>query len=460
VSFQKKIAIIFLILSFLGLKNPRALDLNLWIDYSSFIYNPDTTKSYIEIYYALDRKQLDFYPQKEGAFASVVELNLTLEDSLNQMVEKKNWKVATSVSDLREAKEKEFLIIDLIPILLSPGEFSLKLEASDLNSGAVGEKGITLNVPGYNKKELVMSQIELAFQIEPDTGSGKFVKGMRRVMPNPTLVWGKKESMLYFYTEIYNLVTSEEMDDRYTLSFFVLDSLGQKFKSFGSQTLEKPGGSSVVTSGINIATLPGGDFYLKIEALDLATGKKTFSLKGFRTVKEVKEKPLSSEEALRIRDEISYIATKEELDLYDQLNLLGKKGFLTEFWEKRDPYLETSENEFRIEHYRRWNYANQMFSRTSKSKDGWKTDMGRVHIKYGEPDEKERNPHGTESKPWEKWNYHKIEEDLLHRKQSGVFFVFVDEDGFGVYRLIHSNAVGEISDPDWYQRIRLDTPQR
>jgi len=86
--------------------------------------------------------------------------------------------------------------------------------------------------------------------------------------------------------------------------------------------------------------------------------------------------------------------------------------------------------------------------------------MGRVHIKYGEPDEKERNPHGTESKPWEKWNYHKIEEDLLHRKQSGVFFVFVDEDGFGVYRLIHSNAVGEISDPDWYQRIRLDTPQR
>jgi len=366
--------------------------------------------------------------------------------------------------ELKEAEEKEFLIIDLIPVLLSPGKFSLELVAQDLNSKKQGEKSIGIKVLDYNKKELLLSQIELAFQVEPDTGTGKFVKGMRKVMPNPTRVFSTKDRMLYFYSEIYNLEFSPEKDKRYTLSFHVLDSSGKKFKSFGSQTLEKPGNSSVVTSGINISTFPEGDFYLEIEALDLSSGQKSLSSKEFRVIKKMipktEEEILTLEEVKKIREEISYIATKEELDLFDQLNLTGKRGFLTEFWRKRDPYPDTPENEFKIKHYRSWNYANQMFSRTSQSEDGWKTDMGRVYIQYGEPDERERYPLGTEFKPWEKWSYHNIDEDFLHRKQSGVFFIFVDEGGFGVYRLVHSNAVGEIYDPDWEEEIRLDSYQR
>ncbi len=466
--FQKRKSILILFFFFLFLsshvKNTLALDLEIWIDYSSFIYKPDTSKSYVEIYYALDRKKLDFYEQKDGIFASVVELNLLIEDSLNEVVEERDWKVASAVKELKEAKEKEFLIIDLIPILLSPNRYFLELGAKDLNSGATGKKRITLDIPDYNEKNLLMSQIELAFQIEPDTGSGKFVKEMQKVMPNPTRIFSKKEKILYFYAEIYNLSISQEEDDRYSLSFSVLDFLGQKFKSFGSQILRKPGSSSVVTSGINITTLPPGNYHLKIEVEDLGSNEKSFSLKKFKIIKEipegVTEAPLTSEEAKKIRDEISYITTKGELEFFDQLNPLGKKEFLKEFWEKRDPFPYTPENEFKMEHYRRWNYVNTMFSRTSESKDGWKTDIGRIYIQYGEPDERERYPHGTEAKPWERWDYHKVDESILHPKQSGVFFIFVDEDGFGVYRLVHSNAVGEIHDPDWYERIRLDTPRR
>jgi len=33
----------------------------------------------------------------------------------------------------------------------------------------------------------------------------------------------------------------------------------------------------------------------------------------------------------------------------------------------------------------------------------------------------------------------------------------VDEDGFGVYRLIHSTAVGEIQNLRWYDSIKSES---
>ncbi len=72
--------------------------------------------------------------------------------------------------------------------------------------------------------------------------------------------------------------------------------------------------------------------------------------------------------------------------------------------------------------------TNRNFSYTRK--EGWKTDRGRVFIVFGPPDRVER---GTPSRytqgDYEVWYY-----DELREK-----FVFLDEYGFGDFRLVLGN---------------------
>ncbi|MDE2997857.1 MAG: GWxTD domain-containing protein [Gemmatimonadota bacterium] len=55
------------------------------------------------------------------------------------------------------------------------------------------------------------------------------------------------------------------------------------------------------------------------------------------------------------------------------------------FWRRQDPLLLTERNERRMEHYRRVAYANLRFGKPRRGIAGWRTEMGRVYIKYGDP---------------------------------------------------------------------------
>jgi GWxTD domain-containing protein len=420
----------------------------------------------VEIYYSLNRAQLDFIPQNGNYLATVLTLGLFIQDLEGDTVEFRRWEVASTITRAEE-KEISYRIIDVVGTVLSPGYYSLKFQLEDLNSKRKGSSEIELEVPDFSKESLTLSQIELAYDIEPETLATKFTKGARRIMPNPSGLFTQQGQMLYFYAEAYNLTLEDTPEDNYSLAFEVLDENDEKFKDFGTQIMKKPGSSAVIMSGINITTLPRGNYRLRISASDPVTSEVAQMTKDFKVWREERPPKESvfeffedEEQAKRVKNEISYIATRAELKMWDELNLEGKRKFLEEFWRKRDPDPATPENEFAIEHYRRWNYANAKFSRYQGANDGWHADMGRVYIKYGEPDDIERYPHSLDNKPWEEWHYDEIEEGSIHPRQSGVIFVFVDEDGFGVYRLIHSTGVGEIQNLRWYDSIKLQSDFR
>ena len=100
-----------------------------------------------------------------------------------------------------------------------------------------------------------------------------------------------------------------------------------------------------------------------------------------------------------------------------------KKEKFIKFWKQRDPSPATTENEIMNEYYKRIRYSNEHFSGFM---DGWKTDMGMVFILFGPPNDIERHPFEIQSKPYEIWYYYEINRT----------FVFVDETGFGDYRLL------------------------
>ena len=63
-----------------------------------------------------------------------------------------------------------------------------------------------------------------------------------------------------------------------------------------------------------------------------------------------------------LKEDVVYIITDEELDVFNGLGTMEEKEqFIEQFWRRRDPDLRTAINEYKEEHYRRIAYANERF---------------------------------------------------------------------------------------------------
>jgi GWxTD domain-containing protein len=98
-----------------------------------------------------------------------------------------------------------------------------------------------------------------------------------------------------------------------------------------------------------------------------------------------REDRLSDEHRKWLKEDVVYIITEQEKDVFLSLETEEQRNLLIDaFWEKRDPYPATLENEFKTEHYRRIEHANKYLSRDAPM-PGWRTDRGKYYIILGEP---------------------------------------------------------------------------
>jgi GWxTD domain-containing protein len=119
-------------------------------------------------------------------------------------------------------------------------------------------------------------------------------------------------------------------------------------------------------------------------------------------------------------EDVRWIITDDERKAFMQLsNNEERDQFIEAFWQRRNPNPDSEDNEFKDEHYRRIEYANEHFP---AGKPGWMTDRGRIYIVYGPADEIESHPSGgtyerpmeegggeTSTYPFETWRYRYIE---------------------------------------------------
>jgi len=139
----------------------------------------------------------------------------------------------------------------------------------------------------------------------------------------------------------------------------------------------------------------------------------------FKAQKEVRQE-LKGAYKTWLDQDVSYIITDEERKAFKNLgNDEEREAFIEQFWLRRNPNPDSPDNEFREEHYRRIQYANDHFA---AGKPGWKTDRGRIYIEYGAPDSTESHPSGgsyqrpidegggeTSTFPFEIWHYRYLE---------------------------------------------------
>jgi GWxTD domain-containing protein len=123
-----------------------------------------------------------------------------------------------------------------------------------------------------------------------------------------------------------------------------------------------------------------------------------------------------------LEDEVAYIITPKEKDVFLQLETSRQRDiFIEAFWKQRDPTPGTPENEFKIEHYRRINYANQNLGKDSPG-PGSRSDMGRIYIILGEPNAIDKYENLPDMHPVIVWFYSGMIEYGLPNSFSVVFF--------------------------------------
>jgi GWxTD domain-containing protein len=443
-----------------------------WLDYATYKIGEYEHVALVEFYYGILRHQLTF-EDMDSFYQATAYVWLEIFNDKGVVIDTLHKVVPIRIFDPFEQNNESYRNLDVMQALIKPGNYSVRMTIEDANSrindqdytGKYGERQIKITVPDYQNENLSISDIELAYKIqlldEADTLSeNPLNKSNRKVIPNPSVRFINTDSMMYFYAEIYNLKFGKEANKEYYVSCRVENLAGEVISNYGRKRYFKPGDNALISSAIDIYDLPEGQFRLILEVEDsqdnsITSKSKLFELlyETFEIAPAVAEEDFNEEDAKLMEKIIHFYAIKTEMDQYKAADLEGKKEILKRFWQSRDPDPSTHLNEFKIEAFRRFAFANEKYSIEMVDRsDGWKSDRGRVYIIYGPPDEIESYPSSMGSQPYERWTYHN------YPQQGYIFFIFVDESGYGDYVLKHSTAKGELTDYEWERKLETADP--
>lgn len=428
-------------------RNPFILNL----DYARFSYNNQS--GFLEIYYEFHPQQIT-YELAEGNYHGGVKIVTLLRDSENgnTVVDQKSH-LELSEADTT-ALWYRFPFITRTGYAIPYGDYTLTVLASDsldLSRSDSVKLDITIKPVA---SQLAVSDLELCKQISASKNKdGLFYKNSLDVVPYPSLVFGGSTVPVAFhYVEIYN----SNPDVTYTVKTEILDSDGTSKRKKSKQRKFKTK-DSVEVGGTPLSIYPSGKYTFRFSILDENESELVRTDKVFYILNQhiqvagssasKNDNYLASFSNKEISEEFRfarYLATKNEIAVFNELKTLeGKREFLYNFWRDIErgrgdiPPLRRSDYVGRVE------IANSRYG-TFKKK-GWKADQGRIFLIYSTPDEIERAPHQSDTKPYEIWRYFSIE--------NGVEFIFADRYGFGELELVHSTKRGEIMDEDWQRYI-------
>ena len=430
------------------------------LDFAQFRYQEN--EIYLEVYYSFRIDQLAYLRETDQLLGTLgLDIQITAAGNGEQIINRR-WQIPSQIDILSNVNTSEKKV-GVIGLVLPEDDYIMKVVYSDINN-STQKDSISFNLPykGFNDGPLRLSDIELCSSLRKiaENTANLFYKNTYEVIPSADRTYGPDLPVLFYYAETYNLL-HDGNEDSYYVDTEVHDSEGQLILSIRN-TKNKLYESSVEVGTVNAYQLIPGFYTLTLSIGDSTNGTTASSSKAFivhqpqaASDSEISSPAASLNEAYdrmneeQLDDEFArmlYLVSKSEIRQYRRLTSSERKRtFLYNLWERLNPGQEQL-SEFRAEHLRRVDYADQHFG--SGAREGWMTDRGRVIIIYGQPDQIDRFPYEGHQKPYEVWIYHSL--------QGGVQFIFIDDTGFDDYVLAHSTARNELRDSNWQSRLSPD----
>ena len=449
---------------FIILINQSYTDDKLNFDFDYAVFKSANSKVYLEFYYAFNQIDLK-YIKDNGGFKIGGKILLDIFSiTTGKNVLMKEFNIPLNINDT-SLHEKHSKLTGQINFLLDIGSYKFKIKACDIYDTAncfnVTEE---IEIKPITSDAVSSSSIELASSISKSSDENNiFYKNNLEVTPNPSKLFGNNLSKVYYYIELYSL-RADLLSDTYALDIVIADNEGSEIKHEARQYIRKAE-LKMEYGAFDIADVPSGKYILLINVIN---DKNTVILKASKdfyifnsnlsaeneNLSDIDKKYFASlypkMEGKEVEDEFNksiYIMTVKSRKQYEKLNDIdSKRKFMFLFWNALDPNPATPESEYKKDYLEKVDFANKYFS--ANFKEGWKTDRGRVYCIYGKYDEIERHPYEATTRAYEIWKYNNL--------QGGVIFVFIDDSaGFGNYLLEHSNALYEINNDKWQEKLYI-----
>ena len=312
-------------------------------------------------------------------------------------------------------------IIDHVSMKAPPGKYKVQVVITDLNADRMSGTEIPFEVLEAAQSQIWFSDLSLG-TVADSSKAGAAPRD--RFIPVPSRRFGLDLPQMGVLGEIVDgrPAPGDSTKESYRVGIRISNELQEEVWK-GDTTLARMGSRTPFLLRPRLKGLEAGSYRLALELLQpsitLPGKKKPVAIRRERTfdVEQTSENlAWDSKTSLEV---LRYIASEDEKAEIDRLEGPdARKAFWETFWRRRDPTPDTDRNEQQEEFYRRVQYANQHFSAGIA---GWRTDMGRIYIRLGAPDEVVRNPFNFDRPPEEIWYYY----------QSQRRYVFVDRDGFG-----------------------------
>lgn len=387
-------------------------------------------KTRIDVFVQVPYSEIQFIKSAAG-FESKYNLTISVfdEEKENLFVEK-TWSEKITAKQFDQTISKLNYNLSLRSFNLIPGKYLLRTAFEDAESRKEYflESIVTVR---KMEKEFALSDLMLiskqtvsedsntvsAETLNMQEDSSKTSKSHTvRIIPNVSKNVAAKKDGIPLFFEIYS---DNQRDIK--IDYLIIDKDKEKILAETENKQIDPGRSQIFHT-IGGMDLGLGTYYLTVEVKDDSSGLTLAAAKQF--VSRWMGIPTSIVDLDKAISQMVYIATSDELDeIKEAVSKEEKIKKYREYWKKKDPDQQSEENPVFDEYYRRVVFSDENFSHYI---EGWRTDRGMVFIILGAPNNVDRHPFEYDSKPYEIWEYYELNKS----------FVFVDETGFGDYRLI------------------------
>jgi len=384
--------------------NPKVKFFGDYLNFASI----EAGKTRLDVFIQVPYSEIQFVKTTTG-FESMYNLTVSVfdENKVNLLVEK-SWSEKITAKEFDQTLSKTNYNLSLRSFNLEPGKYMIRTSFEDVDSRKEYAVENVVNVRKM-EQEFAISDVMLI-------SKQSVVEGSNKIIPNVSRNVAVKKDGMPFFFEVYSSMPRE-----IKIEYSVLDD--SKDKVYKEEiTKQIDSGKTQIFHNIKDVDLGLGNYILTADVKDDKNNLAVSTIKNF--ISRWMGVPTSIKDLDKAIAQMVYIATSSELDeINDAKSKEEKIQKYLAYWKKKDPDPQSEDNPVFDEYYRRVVFANENFSHYI---EGWRTDRGMVFIILSAPNNIDRHPFEYDSKPYEVWEYYELNKS----------FVFLDETGFGDYRLI------------------------
>lgn len=393
---------------------------NIHIDYGNY-FTSDISHTTVELYLSFANTDLKFI-KTDSNYIAEAEIVMVLYDEAKNFVRELSLDQPVHEIYYNMTLSKNTGNYSIFRVMLKPGGYQLHLYFTDKTSNQTIKIEEEITVRSIENQSLCLSDIQIANIIEASEEKSKFVKHGKKIISNTDRTFNANYLYAEFYFEIYNLkVHQNNESNSFTFCYQILDA-DNNLVTESSNRFSKPDSTSAINFSVPTRLMENGRYQLTIQVIDndsrmTAAGNTTFFIDKTMTIDKISEED-------EMLDILKNVTNRREISKIRKVTGLRRKQALANFWRSMDPSPATPENEFMIEFYTRLNYVNKAFSLTDQK--GWKTDRGKIFLRYGSPDKISRS---DDNEQWERT-------EVWHYFDKNSKFIFIDQFGYGDYKLV------------------------